>query len=218
MDSTIRIMLADANVFLRDGLRLLINTTTDFELVAEVSTAVDAINFAKRHKPDVVLMELNLPPSDGFKATRQILADNPNCKVAILTDSVNNEDVFKALQAGASGYLIKSISADELNRSISLIATGSAVFDRKITDQVNDLFHRANTTYRPHHFSELTHRENEVLSFVAKGMKNKQIATQCNITEKTVRNHITNILSKLGANSRGEAISRLQQNSLTISA
>ena len=99
----------------------------------------------------------------------------------------------------------------ELQRSIRMIASGNAVFDSDITDTLSSLFNRMQSCYPSHHFPELTHRENEVLTFVAQGLKNRQIAAECEITEKTVRNHVTNILSKLGATSRGEAISRLQQ-------
>ncbi len=218
MNPAIRIMLADSNHFFRDGLRLHINTISDFEIVAEVSTAVDAVNFAQRYQPDVILMELNFPPSDGFTATKQILAENPKCNIAILTSSQNKTDIYNALLAGATSYLLKGTTPEELHRSIRLMATGNAIFDSHITHTITEFFTKANTCYPAHHFPELTHRENEVFTFVAQGWKNKQIAIKCNITEKTVRNHITNILSKLGASSRGEAISRLQQSCPTITA
>lgn len=217
-NQNIRLMVADANHFYRDGLRIFFEGIPGLELIAEVSTAADAVTFAQQKKPDVILIELKIPPLDGVTATKKILAENPNCKVIILTTSDDKTDIFNALQAGATGYFLKGITYAALQRSIHLIAAGNAVFDSHITDQISSLFSKMNNNHTTYHFPELTHRENEVLTFVAKGLKNKQIAAKCDIKEKTVRNHVTNILSKLGASNRSEAISRLQSRSPSFSA
>lgn len=212
MNPQIRILVADNHYLYRDGLRLLIDKIPDLHLVAEVTTGIDAVNFALKHQPDVVLMDIDIAPLNGIKATKEILANNPDCKVLILTDSTNKNNVFDSLQAGATGYLLKAVTHLELQRSIRLVAAGNAVFDSSITGLISDMFSNSISLYPTQQFSELTHRENEVLTYVAKGLRNKQIAAECDIAEKTVRNHVSNILSKLGAATRGEAISRLQQN------
>lgn len=211
MNPQIRILIADNHFLFRDGLRLLFDRIEGFEVVCEVNTAIDAVNFSKQLQPDIVLMEIDLPPSNGIEASKEITENNPDTKVIMLTSSEDKNDILNSIRAGATGYLLKGLKQDELLHSINLVATGNVVFDRNITDKINHIFKTLNSCYPSHHFPELTHRENEVLTFVAKGLKNRQIAVECEITEKTVRNHVTNILSKLGASSRGEAISRLQQ-------
>ncbi len=213
MNPHIRILVADNHYFYRDGLRLLFERTSDFELVAEVDTATDAVNFARQHKPDIVLIDLDIAPANGIKATKQIKEENPDCYILVLTNSENENSIYDALEAGATGYLLKGTGHQELRRTIRLVASGSAVFASKVTSYLHKFFNKYSSALPVYHFPELTVRENEVLGFVAKGMKNKEVAIECDITEKTVRNHMTSILSKLGAESRSEAVSRLQASS-----
>lgn len=214
---TIRILVADDHSFFRDGLRLLIEATDDFEFVGEVDTAVDAVTFATSIKPDLILMDIKMPPSDGIQATKEIMALCPDTKILILTMFDDDSNVFKALQAGAKGYVLKGISQTELVCTIRLIANGNAVYGNQIASQIRDFFSRAQQGGSSQHFSELSQRENHILNLVAQGLRNKEIAIECDITEKTVRNHVSSILSKLQASSRSEAIQKFKSESLTTS-
>jgi len=206
----IRILIADDHSFFRDGLRLLIEATDDFEVVGEVDTAVDAVDFALEIKPDVILMDIKMPPSDGIQATKEIMAVCPDIKILILTMFNDDDNVFKALQAGAKGYVLKGINQAELVCTIRLIAHGNAVYGNQIASQIRDFFSSSQNQATNQHLAELSQRENHILNLVAKGLRNKDIASECNITEKTVRNHVSSILSKLQASSRSEAIQRFK--------
>lgn len=207
---SIRLLIADDHSFFRDGLRLFIDSVADLELVGEVNNAVDVVGFAERLEPDVILMDVNMPPSDGIKATKEILATNPDAKVLILTMFDDNDNVFKALQAGAKGYILKGQNHQNLLSSIRLIAAGNAVYGSKIAERM--MAHFSNPTAKQSkYFTSLTPRENQVLTLVSKGLRNKEIATECNIQDKTVRNHVSNILSKLQVATRSEAIAKHQE-------
>lgn len=204
----IRILIADDHSFFRDGLRLLIDRTADFELIGEVDTAVDAVRFALERQPDVILMDVKMPPSDGIQATKEIMSACPKIKILILTMFNDDNNVFKALQAGAKGYVLKGINHNELVCTIRLIAHGNAVYGNQIATQIQNFFSKTKHNTLRQHFTELSQRENHILNLVAQGMRNKEIAEECNITEKTVRNHVSSILSKLQASSRNEIIQK----------
>ena len=209
----IRILIADDHSFFRDGLRLLIDNTPDFALAGEVDTAFDAVAFADEKQPDVVLMDIKMPPSDGIQATRQIVQENPHINVLILTMFDDDKNVFNALQAGAKGYMLKGVNQQELSRTIRSVAAGNAVFGSGIAEQMRSFFNRVQRDYSVQVFPELTRREHHLLNLIAEGLKNKEIASECDISEKTVRNHITSILSKLQVSNRTEAILRLREES-----
>ncbi|MEM7738142.1 MAG: response regulator transcription factor [Deinococcota bacterium] len=213
MWETVRILVADDHSFFRDGIRLLINNTPDFELAGEVDTALDVVNFADKEQPDIILMDVKMPPSDGIEATRQITQNNPHINVLILTMFDDDKNVFNALQAGAKGYVLKGINQEELTRTIRLVAMGNAVYGSKIAEQMRSFFCRIKHHQTTHVFPDLTRRENHILNLVAEDMTNKSIAAECGIAEKTVRNHITSILAKLQVSNRTEAILRLKENS-----
>ncbi len=208
----IRILIADDHSFFRDGLRLLLENVEGFEIVGEVDTAIDAVSFAKELEPDVILMDVRMPPSDGIEATKDIMAACPDINILILTMFNDDSNVFKALQAGAKGYILKGIGHDELICTIRLIVSGNAVYGNIIATQIQDYFGQLQSTTTNQHFSELSKRENHILNLMARGLRNKDIADQCNITEKTVRNHISSILSKLQVASRVEAVQKLREN------
>lgn len=210
---SIQILVADDHSFFRDGLRLLIANTPGFELAGEVDTAIDAIKFADDKQPDIVLMDIKMPPLDGIQATRQIAEENPHINVLILTMFDDDKNVFNALQAGAKGYMLKGVSQEELSRTIRSVAAGNAVFGSGIAEQMRMFFKRIQHDEQAHVFPELTPREHHILNLVADGLKNKEIASECSISEKTVRNHITSILSKLQVSNRTEAILRLRESS-----
>lgn len=207
---SISILIADDHSFFRDGLRLFIDSVADFELAGEIDNAVDVISYADTLHPDVILMDVNMPPSDGIQATKEIVAKNPHAKILMLTMFDDDDNVFKALQAGAKGYVLKGLSHESLLRSIRLVATGNAVYGSDVADRIMNYFSESrlkDTTY----FEALTPRENEVLTLLSQGLRNKEIATRCDIQDKTVRNHVTNILSKLQVATRGEAIAKYQE-------
>ena len=209
-DSPIRILIADDHSFFRDGVRLLVENTPDFELAGEVDTALDAVKYTDEKQPDVVLMDVKMPPSDGIAATRQIVKENPHVNVLILTMFDDDKNVFNALQAGAKGYMLKGVNQEELSRTIRSVAAGNAVFGSGIAEQMRAFFSRLQRGEQAHVFPELTRREHHILNLIAEGLKNKAIASECDISEKTVRNHITSILSKLQVSNRTEAILKLR--------
>ena len=213
MSEQISILIADDHSFFRDGVRLLIENTSDFSLAGEVDTAVDAVKFADEKQPDVILMDVKMPPSDGIEATRQISQTHPHINVLILTMYDDDKNVFNALQAGAKGYVLKGINQEELSRTIRSVAGGNAVFGSKIAEQMRQFFNKLKHAKEAHVFPELTRREHHILNLIAEGLKNKDIAYECDISEKTVRNHVTSILSKLQVSNRTEAILRLRENS-----
>lgn len=213
MTDPICILVADDHSFFRDGLRLLIDNTADFELAGEVNTAVDAVKFANDRQPDIVLMDIKMPPGDGIQATQQIAQENPHINVLILTMFDDDKNVFNALQAGAKGYILKGVNREELTRTIRSVAAGNAVFGSKIAEQMRSFFSKIRHTQQPHIFPELTQREHHILNLIADDLRNKEIAVECDISEKTVRNHITSILSKLQVSNRTEAILRLKEDS-----
>lgn len=206
----IRILVADDHSFFRDGLRLFIDATAGFELIGEVDNAVDVVSFAERLNPDVILMDVSMPPSDGIQATREIVESNPDAKILMLTMFDDDDNVFKALQAGAKGYILKGLSQENLLSSIRLVASGSAVYGSDVAQRMIDYFANAQPK-QSIYFPSLTTRENEVLTLLSQGLRNKEIALKCNIQDKTVRNHVSNILSKLQVATRGEAIAKYQE-------
>jgi len=207
---SIRLLIADDHSFFRDGLRLFVDSVDDLELVGEVDNAVDVVAFADRLEPDVILMDINMPPSDGIQATKEIVAKNPNAKILILTMFDDDESVFQSLQAGAKGYILKGLSHENLLRSIRLVASGSAVYGSNVAERMIAYFSNSQAS-ESNYITSLTPRENQVLTLVSKGLRNKEIATECNIQDKTVRNHVSNILSKLQVATRGEAIAKYQE-------
>lgn len=207
---SIRLLIADDHSFFRDGLRLFVDTIDDFELVGEVDNAIDVVKFSDKLEPDVILMDINMPPSDGIQATKEIMAIQPTAKILILTMFDDDESVFKALQAGAKGYVLKGLSHKKLQHTIRLVDSGSAVFGNKVAEQMLAYFSNPKIT-ESKYFTSLTPRENQVLTLVSKGLRNREIAVQCSIQDKTVRNHVSSILSKLQVTTRGEAIAKYQE-------
>ncbi len=209
-DTNIRLLIADDHSFFRDGLRLLFENTEGFEIVGEVDTAIDVVHFAQDIQPDIILMDIRMPPSDGIQATKEIMAVLPDTKILVLTMFNDKDNVFRALQAGAKGYVLKGINHEELVCTIRLIANGNAVYGDQIAIQIQNFFSKTSSQTFTKHFSQLSQRENHILNLVAQGLRNKDIATKCNIAEKTVRNHVSSILSKLQASSRSEAIEKFK--------
>ena len=216
MEETIRILIAENDCVYRDGLRLLIENTDDFELVAAVNTTFDAVKFSEQTQPHVVIMELNFPQGKAIRAAKQIIEENPTINLMFFTSSANQNDVFEALQLGVRGYLLKGQAPIQLKYCIRLLASGNLVFDKTITNEMHSFISSSHSCQQRYYFPQLTNRENHVLQLVSKGLRNKEIAHECAIAEKTVRNHISNIFSKLEVSNRMEAIVHVQQSGLNI--
>jgi DNA-binding NarL/FixJ family response regulator len=210
MDS-ILILVVDDHLLFRDGLRALIDSAPDCELVGEATTGEEAVSLAEELQPDVILMDIKMPDMDGIQATRQIVRTSPHVGILILTMLEDDNSVFTTMRAGARGYLLKGASHGEILRAIRAVAGGQAIFSPNIAVRMMEFFNMMRPAKDPDVFPELTGREREVLGHIAQGYNNPEIARELVISPKTVRNHITNILSKLQVADRAEAIIKARE-------
>ena len=199
----IRVLISDDHAVLRHGLRLILQSAPDITVIGEAGTGVDAVAQAVALTPDVVLMDLDLPDISGIEATQRIRAACPETRVLILTVSDRKADFLGALKAGARGYLLKSMDSREVLAAIRRVAGGEAVLPPKLAARLLDEL--AEPAPSAPAAEDLTERELEVLTCLAQGLGNKEIATALNITENTVKTHVRSILAKLGVRSRTEA-------------
>jgi DNA-binding NarL/FixJ family response regulator len=205
---TIRILLADDQSLFREGLRTLLSVQTGFEVVGEAANGEEAIRLAVNLHPDVVLMDVRMPVLDGVAATRRLHNLIPACHIIVLTTFDDDEYVFEALRAGAIGYLLKDVPSEKLFEAIRTGARGESFLQPAVAAKVVAEFSRlANRPgISPQTLSDqLSEREREVLRLVAEGANNREIANRLVIAEGTVKNHLTNILSKLGVTDRTQA-------------
>lgn len=210
MNEPLRIFLADDHTLFLAGLRMLVSSLPDCTVVGEASTGSEAVEGVLALQPDIVLMDLQLPDLNGVEATRRILRASPHVGVIIVTMFEDDESVFLAMRAGARGYVLKGADRDELQRAILAVANGAALFSSSIADRLIRFFAQPRTAFPIEAFPELTEREREVLGLIAQGLPNGRISRQLDIRPKTVRNHITNIFSKLQVADRAEAMARVR--------
>jgi DNA-binding NarL/FixJ family response regulator len=205
--SKIRLLVADDESVLRHALTNLLAMADDIEIVGEAAAGDDAVELAVARQADVVLMDIGMPRLDGIAATRRLAERAPNVKVVILTIYTDDDRVFRALEAGARGYLLKDASPEEILRALRAVRDGEGILDPGLVGRVIREFTRlAEPDHHPEQrFSELTPREREVLDLLAEGLRNQDIAGRLSIAEKTVKHHISSILSKLQLNHRTEA-------------
>jgi DNA-binding NarL/FixJ family response regulator len=201
----LKIMLVDDHEVVRLGLKTLLSRYKQFTVVAEADTANDAIEMAKLHLPDVVVMDIRLPGKSGIEATREIVEELPDTKVIVLTSYAEDELLFEAISAGASGFVLKQIGSGELIRKLESIGRGEAVLDPAVTKKVFDRVREASRKAEDESFANLTDQEVRILALIAKGKTNKEIAAEIFLSEKTVRNYVSSILSKLNLSTRAEA-------------
>lgn len=206
----ITVLVADDHAEFRAGVRALLSTVEDMELVAEAATGEEAVAQAPAVQPDVVLMDLNMPSIDGIEATRAIVGSSPHIAVIVLTMFDDHDLVFAALRAGARGYLLKGADRGELVRAVRSVAGGGAVFGPEIARRLIGFF-GARPAVESEAFPELTDREREILELVAQGLSNQDITERLVVSPKTVRNHVSNIFSKLQVRDRSEAIVRARE-------
>jgi DNA-binding NarL/FixJ family response regulator len=206
---SIRIVLADDNEAFRDGFLLLARSLGDLEVVAVAGTGREAVLQAARLQPDVVLMDLQMPDLGGIDATRMIAEASPHIRVLVLTMLEDDETVLTAMRAGAAGYLVKGAPQAEIRRAIEAVVAGEVIFGPAIARRMLDLL--ARPAQPKHPFPELTTREREILTIVADGATNATVARQLGISDKTVRNHLSSVFTKLQVADRGQAIVRARQ-------
>lgn len=211
--SQIRILIVDDQALFREGLRTLLSSQADFDVVAEAANGEEAIRMAAQYRPDVVLMDLRMPLLDGAKATRRIHDNMPSSKVIVLTTFDDDDSIFDGLKAGAVGYLLKDVSSEKLYEAIRSAARGEFFLLPSVTAKVVAEFARLSRAAVPvtEVPNPLSGRELEILGLVATGLSNRQVAEQLVISEGTVKNHLTNILAKLGARDRMQAVFRARE-------
>lgn len=201
---TTKILVVDDHHVVRRGLVFFLRTQKEIEIVAEASNGIEAIELTKRYHPDLILMDLSMPEMDGIEATKIIKNLYPTIKVIILTSFSEQDHVIPALEAGASGYQLKDIQPDELVQSIRNVMLGTNQLHPKATSHLITKLSTDQSKSR-HSIYKLTKREKDVLKEIAKGKSNKEIASSLYITEKTVKTHVSNLLSKLGLADRTQA-------------
>lgn len=207
----IRILIADDHALFRDGLRALINSLSDAEVIGEASTGEQAIAQAAALQPDVILMDIQMPGVNGIEATRRILHTSPHIGVIVVTMFEDDDSVFAAMRAGARGYILKGADQSEMLRAIHAVANGEALFSAAIAKRMMNYFAAPQPALPAQIFPELTDREREILNLIAQGLNNTEIAERLVIAPKTVRNHISNIFNKLQVADRAQAIVRARE-------
>ncbi len=201
----ISILIADDHTFYREGVRTMLSTMTEIEVAGMAETGDSAVQMAAMLQPDVVLMDIQMPGINGIDATRAILNTSPHIGVLVITMFDDDESVFAAMRAGARGYLLKDARHDDLIRAVVAVSRGEAIFSPAIARRLIQYFSIPRTA-TPLLFPELTDREREILGLIAQGHANESIATRLVLSVKTVRNHVSNILSKLQVRDRAQAI------------
>ncbi len=201
-----RVLIVDDHPIVRDGLAGALSTAPDLSVVGTSADGAGAVEAAADLRPDVVIMDLNLPGISGIEATRRIVATSPHTAILVLTMLDEDDSVFAAVRAGARGYLLKGAGPEDIVRGVRSVARGEAVFGPGIAERMLGFFVEAHSRPRPAAFPELTDREREVLQLIAGGARNADIAARLTISPKTVRNHISNIFTKLQVADRADAI------------
>lgn len=209
MDSErIRVLIADDHPLFRDGMHGLLDSVPDTEVVGEAKNGEQAVTLAESLQPDVILMDIKMPGINGLQAMRQILQTSPHIRVLIVSMLEDDDSVFAAMRAGARGYVPKGANQAEMLRAIRAVANGEAIFGPGIAQRLIGFFSASRRSVEPKIFPELTERESEILALVAHGRTNEEIAGQLVLSLKTVRNHVSNIFSKLQVADRAQAIIR----------
>lgn len=205
MSKIVQILIADDHSVVRAGLRALLERHGNFRVVAEASTGEEAIAMAKEYKPDVAILDIRMPGLSGIEACRQIVESVRGCHVIMLTSYAEDELLFAAIQAGASGYVLKRIGDNELIHAVERVSRGEGMLDPAMTTTVFAEMRKANEAQHAAAFADLTPQELAVLALVAEGMTNRQIAVKLYLGEGTVRNYVSSVLAKIGVANRAEA-------------
>lgn len=211
MSEPLRVLVADDHPLFRSGLRMALDHTDGMEVVGEAATGLEVVRLAEELCPDVVVMDLDLPELHGVEATRRVVTRCPTVGVLVLTMFGDDDSVFAAMRAGARGYLLKGSDQAEIVRAVRALAAGEALFGPSVAERIVEFFSRPRPAGAPPPFPQLSAREREVLDLVAAGRSNQAIASRLVLSHKTVRNHLSNIFSKLQVADRSEAIVRARE-------
>jgi DNA-binding NarL/FixJ family response regulator len=208
MKDNVRVLIADDHPLFREGMRGRLDRVDDITVVGEAASGDEAVELARELEPHVILMDIKMPGLNGIEATREIRQAGPEVGVLVLTMFEDDDSVFAAMRAGAKGYLLKDSGGDEVVYAIRAVASGEAVFGSGVAERIIGFFSGPRPATPQRAFPELTEREEEVLSLVAQGKSNQEIARQLFVSLKTVRNHVSNILLKLQVADRAQAVIR----------
>jgi DNA-binding NarL/FixJ family response regulator len=208
--SIVRVLIADDQALVRAGFKMILDAEDDLDVVGEASDGTEAVEKARRLKPDVVLMDIRMPQLDGIEATRRVVAfdSDPPVRVLMLTTFDLNEYVYEALRAGASGFLLKDVPPEQLAAGIRVVAQGDALLAPSITRRLIEEFAASSPAAAtpPKGLDELTARELEVFKLIARGLSNAEIAAELIVSETTVKTHVARVLMKLGLRDRVQAV------------
>jgi len=211
VESTIRVLIADDHGVVREGLRAVLGSEPEMEMVGEAATGQEVVERAAELKPDVVLMDIQMPDVNGLEATRRILEANPEVGVVVLTMFEDDDSVFSAMRAGARGYVLKGAPPSEILKVLRAVAAGEAHFGPEIAKRLMVFFSEPNPASPEDIFPELSAREVEILDLIAQGHSNAKIAARLYLSPKTVGNHISHIFTKLQVADRAHAIIRARE-------
>ncbi len=203
---SLRVLIADDHTPFRDGLRRLLAQIPEVKVVGEASNGEEAVEVAQALQPDIILMDLQMPALNGIEATRRILDGSPHVGILVLTMFEDDDSVFAAMRAGARGYLLKGASRGEIQRAIQAVENGEAIFSPEIAKKLIQYFAAPRPRAPRQAFPELSSREREVLELIASGRNNAEIAAQLFLSQKTIRNHVSNVFHKLQVVDRAQAI------------
>jgi DNA-binding NarL/FixJ family response regulator len=201
----LRLLIVDDHEVVRQGLVSLLDRREGFEVVAQAGTVQEAVDQAARYQPDLIIMDVRLPDGSGIEACREIRAERPECRVVMLTSYPDEEAVLSAIVAGASGYLLKQTRARDLVAALEAVGRGESLLDPAVTEKVLERVRRIATGQRDDEMAQLTSQEQRILNLVAEGKTNKEIAAEVFLSDKTVKNYVSSILSKLNLQRRAQA-------------
>ena len=210
----LRILVVDDHEVVREGLVALLERRAAFSVVAQVGTAAEAIAAARTYLPDLVIMDVRLPDGSGIEATREIRAENPAIRVVMLTSYPDEEAVFAAIVAGASGYLLKQVRGRDLIAALEAVGRGESLLDPAVTEKVLERIRRIATGKYVDELAQLTAQERKILALVAEGQTNKEIAAEVFLSDKTVKNYVSSILAKLNLQRRAQAAAYVARRNL----
>ena len=211
----LRVMLVDDHEVVRDGIRAMLASEDDVVVAGEAGGVQDAIDEAARTKPDVVVMDVRLADGSGIEATREIRANHPDTRVLMLTSFADDEALFASIMAGASGYVLKQVRSDDLVRAIRSVGAGESLLDPAITNSVLDRLRKGKHLMKDERLARLSPQEERILTLIADGRTNKEVGEELRLAEKTVKNYVSSILSKLEVARRAEAAAYLARHTTT---
>jgi DNA-binding NarL/FixJ family response regulator len=211
----LRVMLVDDHEIVRDGIKAMLDAEDDIVVTAQAGTVREAIDEAHRTRPDVVVMDVRLADGSGIEATREIRADHPDTRVLMLTSFADDEALFASIMAGASGYVLKQVKSGDLLRAIRAVGAGDSLLDPSVTNAVLERLRKGKHLMKDEKLARLSPQEERILTLVADGRTNKEIGEELHLAEKTVKNYVSSILSKLEVARRAEAAAYLARHTTT---